>query len=46
MVVELITTLTEAQICIGNHDESFIAMSEERKGKFVNLKGDVIAYNR
>ena len=43
MVVELTTTLTEAQICISNHDESFIAMSEERKGKFVNLKGDVIA---
>ena len=43
MVSKLITTLTENQICIGNHDEDVMTMSGERKGKFVNSKGDTIA---
>lgn len=43
MISEIITTLTEYQICIGNPDENFITMSEERKGKCVNIKGDTIA---
>ena len=42
-VVTLLTTLTEAQVCIGNYDDNFITMSEE-KGKFVNIKGDVVAF--
>ena len=43
MIVKLMTTLTEAQICIGNHDDNFITMSE-RKGNFANMKGDVVAF--
>ena len=43
MISELITTLTECQICIGNPDENFMTMSEERNGKSVNLKGEIIA---
>ena len=39
-VVKLLTTLTEA---IGNYDDNFITMSE-KKGKFVNIKGDVVAF--
>ena len=43
MILECIAKLKHAQICIGNHDDSFISMSVERQGKFVNLAGSITA---
>ena len=39
VILGLLTKLTQAQICVGNHDDSFFYMSAERNNRFVNSKG-------
>jgi len=31
--------ITQAQVCIGNHDKNFISMSAERNGRFMTSTG-------
>jgi hypothetical protein len=42
-ILQIVTHLNCAQICIANHEECFYSLSAERKGKFKNSRGDVIA---
>ena len=43
MIPQLITNLTQAQVCIGNHDKNFISMSAERNGRFMSATENTIA---
>ena len=43
MIPQLITNLTQAQVCIGNHDKNFISMSAERNGRFMSTTGNTTA---
>ena len=43
VILECIAKLKQTQTCIGNHDNSFISMSVERQGKFVDLEGSITA---
>ena len=43
MIPQLITNLTQAQVCAGNHDKNFISMSAERNGRFMSGTGNTAA---
>jgi hypothetical protein len=44
LLIELFTVLHSSYTCIGNGESTFVSMCEKRKGKFMSVKRDVIAF--
>ena len=41
--LSLIETLHTSNICLGNHDDKFITIARQKKGKFLSTDGQIIA---
>lgn len=44
IATNIIFTLSEANICLGNYDDRFITLAHTRKGKFLSHHGNLIAF--
>ena len=40
----VVSTISAANICVGNYDERFIALSYTRRGRFLSYSGQLVAF--
>ena len=43
VLLNLINTLHTSNVCLGNHDDTYITLARQTKGKFLSTNGQIVA---